>query len=186
MKHRIIIYTLLMVSIFIVLGWVRGKVQEWSNYPVIEAMGVINDIVKPSKIVKKIVSTMTGGKTDDGQLEANNNSEEKKDLHFKNDLHLDLGVYSSFIPASPKYLYPKVSVGLSFFSYGGESKDRWRFVRVGVGGMVNSGVDVTLSPVMYNIGNLVPIFSNTYVHPFIGYNITNARPIMGIQFSLSF
>ena len=97
-----------------------------------------------------------------------------------------MGVYNSLLSLDEKYLTPKISIGISFFSYGNLIIDKWRFVRLGTGGMVNSGVDITISPIMYNVGNLVPILRNTYIHPYIGYNITNGRPIMGMQLSLSF
>lgn len=182
-----VIFYIIFAIVAVVLAYrLNNKVENWyytTPNPIVSFARTINEVVIGKKSSGKLKSR-GHGKTDP----ISKDEEVKVDLtnHFYNDVHLDIGVYNSFIPLSTKYLSPKVSVGVSLFSYGNKYRDRWRFVRIGVGGMPNSGVDVTLSPAMYNVGNKIPVFSNTYVHPYVGYNVTNGVPILGLQLSLSF
>lgn len=106
---------------------------------------------------------------------------------FRFDPHFDAGVYSSVIPPSKDYIIPKPGIGVTLFSKGMNAKlNKWRFVRIGVGGWPTTGLDVTFSPVMYNLGTKLPIITNTYVYPYAGYNIHNNKAIAGLGISLSF
>ena len=190
MKKIVFYVVFAIVSVWLAY-YLNDRATEWyynTPNPIIGAVRTVRGVLIPPKIVNKIKSRIVRS---DGKISPKiPNDEEEIEAclvnRFHNDVHLDIGVYNSFVPLSSKYLSPKVSVGLSLFSYGNEYRDRWRFVRIGVGGMVNSGVDVTISPAMYNVGNKIPILSNTYVHPYIGYNVTNGVPILGLQLSLSF
>lgn len=106
---------------------------------------------------------------------------------FRTDVHLDIGLYNSLIPTDKIYLLPKPGVGVTLFSYGQSSKvNTFRFIRLGVGGWMDNGVDITVAPVMYNLGHKLPIITNTYVYPHIGYNINHNKIIAGVGLSLSF
>jgi hypothetical protein len=79
---------------------------------------------------------------------------------------LDLGVGI----ASNHSFSPVVvgELGVSLSSYGKTDDDiTWRLFRIGTG-ISNKGFSLTFSPVLYNIGKVLPLISNTWVHVFMG------------------
>lgn len=110
---------------------------------------------------------------------------------FKKDIHIDVGAVSSIRTSgvSARDVIPRPNLGVSFFSYGKSKKETdYRFLRLGVGGLPNRGVDLTLSPVMLNLGSLTKstVLSNTYAHAFGGINLPSGGPIVGVGLSVSF
>jgi hypothetical protein len=72
-----------------------------------------------------------------------------------------------------------VSLGVSGWGYGVSENDlSWRFVRLGVNATRDS-MGASLTPVLYNVGGPLPLFSNLWVGPQVGYDFWN-----GLGFSL--
>ena len=79
--------------------------------------------------------------------------------------HLDLLGGIAFKPD----VSPHVELGLSVMSWGKTADDmHWRFLRVGVG-VVGRELSLSLSPAMYNIGKPLPLVSNLWLTPTVGY-----------------
>ena len=113
--------------------------------------------------------------------------QEKIKIGFRFDPAIDFAIYTYLYPFGSSWAHtPKVGIGFIPFVYGSYYHHDWRFIRIGIGGMVKSGLDVTLSPFMYNLGKCSKWLRNSYVHPFIGYNVTKQTPAVGVMFSLSF
>jgi hypothetical protein len=61
-------------------------------------------------------------------------------------------------------------VGMSFMSYGLTHNDlSWKFLRAGVGA-TRHGLMTSFSPVQFNIAKYLPVFSNLWLTPSIGYD----------------
>jgi hypothetical protein len=108
--------------------------------------------------------------------------------HFMINPRIDAGLgFGTTMTPSKLDLIPKVGVGVSIFSYGKSKMDtKFRFVRVGVQTNFKQ-VEATLSPIMIRLGGEKhAIFSNTYIYPYIGYNVQKNAPSVGIGISLSF
>lgn len=182
-KTSFILILIAVVSFVLASVWVVRSCNEEVSKAT-KNIPIVNKVV--DRIQKKIPKILGGTKSDVVQ-----ETKEPVVNSFRFDTHLDIGVYSGVgLKNVNKYqLVPKPNLGMSFFSYG-ESKKRnkYRFLRVGVGGLPKNGVDITVSPVMINVGynSKSAVFSNTYVHPFIGYNIQNKTPIVGVGLSISF
>jgi len=81
-----------------------------------------------------------------------------------------------------------VGGGLSFnlSGYGRTKNDlSWKFIEVGLS---TNGADVwaKFSPVSYNIGDLLPVISNTFISPFVGYGLDDGALMFGIGLSIPF
>ena len=74
-------------------------------------------------------------------------------------------------------------VGLSAMAYGKTPNDlRWRFLRAGVG-VNNSGLSFSLSPAQYNLSGKLPLVSNTWITPSVGYTLDTgaAHLVLGLS-----
>lgn len=93
---------------------------------------------------------------------------------------VDFGI-SNFDVGSP--IVPGISVSMS--GYGRTKNDLdWKFVELGL----SSNGDYTyfkFMPFSYNIGNFVPLVSNTFVGPFVGFS-TGGETTFGIGLSIPF
>jgi len=80
------------------------------------------------------------------------------------DPHIDLGLNNSISLNNPRYSVTP-NFGFSFASYGPSKKQSiFRFIRIDVGYSKNSGLEVGVSPIMYNLGHKLPFISNTYIY----------------------
>ncbi len=101
---------------------------------------------------------------------------------------IDVGVgMGTTMKPEMKDFIPKVGVGVSIASYGKSKADtKYRFGRIGIQTNMKE-VEATLAPVMIRLGGEKhPLFSNTYLYPYVGYNIQRNSPTVGIGISLSF
>lgn len=97
-------------------------------------------------------------------------------------LNLDFGI-GNFDTDNNKYLYPGISFSTSGY---GETKDDldWKFIEFGI----SSNGDFTyfkFSPVSYNVGDDLPLTSNLWLGPFVGYS-TDSKIIYGVGLSVIF
>jgi hypothetical protein len=77
-------------------------------------------------------------------------------------------------------------VGVSFMSYGITNNDiKWRFLRFGIG-LRNKNLSLSFSPFQYNIAQHLPLVSNIYLSPILGYDFGNLIPHFGGQLSVVF
>ena len=77
-------------------------------------------------------------------------------------------------------------MGISFMSYGKTADDMiWRFIRIGVGA-AGSDFSLTLSPAMFNLGKILPLVSNLWITPVVGYIVTADELFGGLGFSVVF
>jgi hypothetical protein len=94
--------------------------------------------------------------------------------------NIDFGI-GTFDADSP--IVPGISVSMS--GYGRTKNDLdWKFVELGL----SSNGDYTyfkFMPFSYNIGNFVPLVSNTFVGPFVGFS-TGGETTFGIGLSIPF
>jgi hypothetical protein len=61
-------------------------------------------------------------------------------------------------------------IGISLMSYGKTDNDiAWKFIRFGFGA-TRFGGEISLSPVQFNIGSVLPLISNLWLTPIIGYD----------------
>lgn len=174
------------IVFFILINWlINVFVYIKDELPINTIVGMSTVATLPNKIFQKVVglgSSLSGVRDDGGDAKIANPIPK-----FRLDPHFDLTIYSNLIPTELEYLYPKVGVGLSLFSYGLNSNDNsWRFIRFGVGGWTNTGIDLTLSPLMYNFGRPLPILTNTWIYPYVGYNVNHNKYKLGIGLSISF
>lgn len=71
-------------------------------------------------------------------------------------------------------------VGLSIMGYGKTSDDlTWRFLRVGVG-VSGDNLSTTFSPVQFNLGKYLPLVSNVWLSPVIGYHFSGSSLFIGL------
>lgn len=79
------------------------------------------------------------------------------------------------------------SVGLSISGYGPTPNDlTWRFFRTGVQIMDSSEFILNFSPVQYNIGAPLPLISNLWIVPSVGYNFTANTWATGLELGVVF
>jgi hypothetical protein len=77
-------------------------------------------------------------------------------------------------------------IGFSVMSYGKTPDDlMWRFLRVG-NGLTRHGYSLTFSPAQLNIGEFLPVISNTWLVPFAGYDFGAMAAHGGLGISLVF
>jgi len=77
-------------------------------------------------------------------------------------------------------------VGFSAMAYGQTPDDiKWRFLRVGTG-ITNHGYSLTFSPAQLNIGEYLPVISNTWLTPYGGYDFGAGVPHAGLGVSVVF
>jgi hypothetical protein len=75
------------------------------------------------------------------------------------------------------------SVGFSTSGYGYTKNDlSWRFVRLGVDFSDNK-VGLSLSPALYNLGNVLPLISNLFLGPYVSFNNQQAGSV-GLNLSV--
>lgn len=92
--------------------------------------------------------------------------------------HLDAGLVAGY-NGSPTQLGG--SIGVSLMSYGLTKNDMtWRFIRPGV--TLSERVGLDLAPALYNIGEPLPLVSNLWVGPYIGYDFKNTS--LGLMLNL--
>lgn len=105
------------------------------------------------------------------------NDQRKKHFQLWNP-HIDAGVIGGFNGA----LQLGGSIGVSVMSYGLTDNDlTWRFIRPGVA-LTGKGAAIDFSPVLYNIGEPLPLVSNLWVGPYINYDFKNLGA--GLMFNL--
>ena len=98
--------------------------------------------------------------------------------------HINLNIDTGFSTA----LESKVGAGLSFSlsGYGKTVNDlTWKFLDFGLS---TNGKDYfgKFAPFGYNIGDRIPLISNTFLSPFIGYEFKNGSTIGGLSISVPF
>ncbi len=94
----------------------------------------------------------------------------KKHMEWWNP-HLDAGVLAGLETYTGKGHFGG-SVGISLMSYGLTKNDMtWRFLRPGV--TLSNKIGVDLAPVMYNVGEPLPLVSDLYIGPYIGTDFSN-------------
>jgi hypothetical protein len=95
--------------------------------------------------------------------------EDERQKHlFLLDPHLDFTVFAG--TTFPPGLTYGGDVGLSLSGYGLTPNDlSWRFVRVGLG--LGDGLSVSLTPALYNLGELLPLVSNIWIGPGVRYGL---------------
>lgn len=77
-------------------------------------------------------------------------------------------------------------IGLSMMAYGKTPNDlTWRFLRLGVG-ITNHGFSTTLSPVQLNVGQFLPVISNTWLMPYAGIDFGSGGAHGGLGIGLVF
>ena len=95
---------------------------------------------------------------------------------------LSLNIDSCFSPVLDTNIMG--GLGMSVMGYGRTKNDLdWRFVEFGFS---TTGEDfiVKLSPFSYNVGNYLPLISNTFLGPFIGYG--NNEVVYGVGIGVPF
>jgi hypothetical protein len=75
-----------------------------------------------------------------------------------------------------------IELGLSLSSYETNTLD-WRFIRFGIG-IVGENMSMSFSPVMYNIASNIPLITNLWILPYVGYNFNDKVEHFGIAASL--
>src|SRR5574343_341319 len=79
---------------------------------------------------------------------------------------LDLFVGYLYAPGAHSW---QAGLGLSFSGYGATPDDlTWRFFRLGTG-VTSNDVFIDLSPAQYNLGQNIPLISNFWLTPSVGY-----------------
>jgi hypothetical protein len=72
------------------------------------------------------------------------------------------------------------SLGFTPMSYGLSSKDlAWRFARFSFD--LGQDISIGLTPVLYNIGNNLPVFTNLWVGPFVHYGLSDKEWGFGLS-----
>lgn len=62
-------------------------------------------------------------------------------------------------------------LGVSLSTYGRTLDDiKWRFFRAGIG-VTKHGLSISFSPAMYNIAKNLPLVSNMWISPFVGFDL---------------
>ncbi len=61
----------------------------------------------------------------------------------------------------------------------------WRFLDIGVGGN-KEGMSLALTPVSYNLGETLPVISNLFIGPYIGWEIGDPTYSFGLSTSIPF
>ena len=95
-------------------------------------------------------------------------------------LNVDFGI-SGFDLGNP--IVPGISISTS--GYGRTKSDLdWKFIDLGIS---SDGTDTyfRFAPFAYNIGTFIPLISNTFVSPFVGFS-TNSETLFGIGLGVSF
>lgn len=76
--------------------------------------------------------------------------------------------------------------GLSLMSHGQTPDDmRWRFLRLGLG-VTNHGFALSFSPAQYNLGKHLPLVSNVWLTPLVGYDFGAGVPHLGLGIGVVF
>lgn len=95
-------------------------------------------------------------------------------------LNVDFGI-SGFDLGNP--IVPGISISMS--GYGRTKNDLdWKFVDLGIS---SDGTDTyfRFSPFAYNIGTFIPLISNTFIGPFVGFS-TESETMFGFGLSIPF
>lgn len=98
--------------------------------------------------------------------------------------HINLNIDAAF----GSNLNADVGGGLSFSTSGyGRTKNDLDFRLIDFGVSVsNDAVYLKFTPVAWNIGNVIPIVSNTFIGPFIGYEFSDGSTLFGLSLSVPF
>ena len=98
----------------------------------------------------------------------------------KVDLHIGLGMRQDI---SFNWV---ADVGISLSTYGKTLDDiKWKFFRLGVG-VTRDGASLSFSPAAYNIAKNLPLVSNLWILPYIGYDIGAKMSHFGIGVGVVF
>ena len=77
-------------------------------------------------------------------------------------------------------------IGVSVMSYGKTPDDLlWRFARLS-GGLTRHGFALNLSPAQLNLGKFLPVVSNTWILPYLGYDFGAQAAHGGLGIGLVF
>jgi hypothetical protein len=128
----------------------------------------------------------SSGKTYDVKIDDNKFLEEypKEKFHWLNPrlyMFANGGVGISQVPVKGEFT-PGIAVGI--MSYGKtRTNPSLSILHVGVGyGVINKTLEVSVSPLQYNLGNVLPLVKNTYVGPTIQINTQgNVTPGAGLS-----
>lgn len=155
----------------------------------------VRDATKDVPFIGKVVDKIQKKLPKVLQPPATLNPADKGDQHedtrpsrFMVNPRFDVGVgMGTGMKPDRKDLIPKVGVGVSVFSYGKDKMDtKYRFARVGVQTNMKE-VEITASPIMIRLGSAKhPLLSNTYIYPYVGYNVQRNSATAGIGLSISF
>ena len=78
-------------------------------------------------------------------------------------------------------------LGFSMSGYGITKNDlKWRFVRIGIGLANKENPSLSFSPIQYNLGQNLPLISNCWVFPYIGYDLIALKAHFGAGLSVVF
>lgn len=128
----------------------------------------------------------TGGKSYDVKIDENKFLEEypQEKFHWFNPrlyMFANGGVGISETPVKAEFT-PGVALGI--MSYGRtKTNPSLSILQVGAGyGVVNKTLEVSVSPIQYNLGNVLPLVKNTYAGPTIQVNTKgNVTPGLGLS-----
>ena len=91
--------------------------------------------------------------------------------------HVDVGIISGLSNDVVFGVMP--SLGVSFMGYGLTKNDlEWRFLRIN--GALGNDLQFGLDPAMYNLGTLLPLFSNLWVGPHVSYGFLDRKLWFGL------
>ena len=77
-------------------------------------------------------------------------------------------------------------LGISIMAYGKTDNDiSWKFLRLGVGA-TRFGFEMSFAPVQYNIGVVLPLVSNLWLTPLVGYDFGASAPFGAMGLSVVF
>ncbi len=120
------------------------------------------------------------GKTYNIDVTKNRFVEEYPESKFRFNPNLFLGLDFGTYVSNPEFeAIP--SLGVSLFSYGKTKVlPTWTFLGLGVGYEMNGrNLVFVLSPVDYNLGDVLPLVKNLYIGPAVGYDINGDFSVLG-------
>lgn len=94
------------------------------------------------------------------------------------DPHLDLGGIAQVSIPDPQ-IGGAATLGVSIMSYGSREEEIIRVIRLG-GTWGGDGPGLTASPIMYNIGNTIPLLSDTWIGPSVTYEFDDTPWNVGV------
>ena len=151
-----------------------GKIVEVKTKHGPEVLVELYETDKEEKILSKLTLK---------KLEVLKVKEKEQGLSWWNP-KVDIGV--SAVATSNLDGRPLIDVGLSLASYGSPLNPKWRFIRLGFGGVIDEGLSVSVSPAAINLGRYVPLISNFWITPLAGYVLETKRYFFGGGVSVVF